>query len=469
LAAVLFFLTGNIAAQNAATDSTATTAVAAPATAVLEQCANGGVGLPDQQCTGANWVPTDATQANSHWVEGDSVAYRDVFANLVPGTSYTVTIAYNTTNGGKHAFDYLTSYNRTETDAVACSGIPSCVGSPSTFAIPTDGNVTKGPDGIPGTADDITQIPGNFSIWNGTITSVSSYLLNGSYSGDSWTLVSVTFTANSSDAVLAWGGHIATRTDWGASNTAISMTGFPYHMQVYGFIGANVTDFCAQTISVSSGTARPSSLTIIKRANIVGGITSQAFSFIATGGFGSPNTFTLFDNGTVGADTITRTFVTVPGPITVSEIPVVNWTLTDISCSISADSGFAIGTATVTPGSGGSSPTATINLLAANDATCTFTNTFVGPTAAQATLSGRVTTKSGMGIRGAMVTILDATKGTSKVAVTNTLGYYTFTELPVEDLYVLSVSAKRYTFSENSQQSFVMHEDAAGINFTSDQ
>src|SRR4051794_11551783 len=46
----------------------------------LDQCANGAVGVvtPDQ-CTGTAWVNGNLGSSKSHYVEGESVPYRDVF------------------------------------------------------------------------------------------------------------------------------------------------------------------------------------------------------------------------------------------------------------------------------------------------------------------------------------------------------------------------------------------------------
>ena len=49
------------------------------------------------------------------------------------------------------------------------------------------------------------------------------------------TFITVTFTATSSSAVLAWGGHIASQLDWGLGNSASAINGSPYHMYVEGW------------------------------------------------------------------------------------------------------------------------------------------------------------------------------------------------------------------------------------------
>jgi len=364
---------------------------------------------------------------------------------------------------GKHAIDYLTSYNQTATDADACSGVTPC-GGPATFPIPADPSATNGPNGVPGGGDDITPIPGVFSVWNGTGLSTSNYLTTANFSGGSTTSIAVTFTASDSTAVLAWAGHIATRADWGATNTASGLNGNPYHMGISDFWGADVpAGFCPVEICLPRGDVfYRSSLTIVKVANVVGGVTGQPFTFTATDFLGGTS-FTLYDNGVAGADRTTRYYFGTATNITVVEDLATNWSLTDVSCSISAGGGI-LGTASGLLGS----RTAQIQLNQGNDATCTFTNTFTAPTAANATISGRVATKAGLGIRGALVTVSNTSTGASKTVVTNSFGYYSIGDLPVDEHYVLIVSAKRYTFA-TAQQSLEIQGDAAGIDFTSDQ
>jgi len=290
-------------------------------------------------------------------------------------------------------------------------------------------------------------------------------LTNFNFSGGSTTSIAISFTATDSTAVLAWGGHIATRHDWGVNNAATSLTGSPFVMGLSDFWGVDVpTGFCPLELCLPrGGVVFTSSLTIIKDASIIGGTTFQPFDFTVSSNFGGVSSFTLFDNGVAGADRITRTYLGGTDTITIVENITAGWSLTDISCNINAGGGL-MGVATGTIGL----RQLQVQLNQGNSATCTFTNTFAGPTAATATVSGRVLTKAGLGIRGALVTVNNAASGTSRTAITNSFGYYSFSDLPVNDYYVLSVTAKRYTFS-NSQQSFVVQGDAAGINFTSDQ
>src|SRR5262245_21594153 len=107
----------------------------------------------------ASWQNGNLNESNSVYKEGDSVAYRMKFSGLALG-AHSVTIEWDTTKSGKHAIDYLTSYNRTEAAADPCIGVAGC-GSPTTLAIPDDPNSS------------VTQAPGVFTLFNGTITSVS--------------------------------------------------------------------------------------------------------------------------------------------------------------------------------------------------------------------------------------------------------------------------------------------------------
>jgi len=86
------------------------------------------------------------------------------------------------------------------------------------------------------------------------------------------------------------------------------------------------------------------------------------------------------------------------------------------------------------------------------------------PSAAPATITGRVTDRYGRGIYGARVQLFDASTGAATVAVTNTFGYYRFSDVAVGDAYVMSVYHSRYIFV-NGSTSFSLEADLAGVNF----
>jgi hypothetical protein len=68
------------------------------------------------------------------------------------------------------------------------------------------------------------------------------------------------------------------------------------------------------------------------------------------------------------------------------------------------------------------------------------------PTAAPASISGRVTDAFGRGIRGVAVTAIRS-DGTHAAVVTNTFGRYRLSGLPVGETYVLSARSRRYEFA----------------------
>ncbi|HEX6680174.1 MAG TPA: hypothetical protein VF063_05970, partial [Gaiellaceae bacterium] len=186
----------------------------------IDQCRNGTFDAP-VQCAGSAWVNGNLGPENSHYREGDSVPFRAVLTDMdTAAASHTLVIQYDTLQSGKHAYDYLTSYNRTETNADATTDV--AVSGPGTcFPIPIDLTIVFANPSS-------TQVPGCISIWNGTITSIQY----GTTDQTGQRSVIVTFTAADSTVLLAWGGHIATQVDWGAGNSAGAISGSPYHMRL---------------------------------------------------------------------------------------------------------------------------------------------------------------------------------------------------------------------------------------------
>lgn len=76
---------------------------------------------------------------------------------------------------------------------------------------------------------------------------------------------------------------------------------------------------------------------------------------------------------------------------------------------------------------------------------------FTSTEAASASISGRVTTTDGRGIRNAKVTITGNSLEHPLVATTGSFGYYTFDGLATLQTYVVTVSSRRYSFSTPSR------------------
>lgn len=424
----------------------------------LDQCANGGVGDPVEPCAGSNWVNGNVNDSKAHWTEGQSVAYRQILSGFVPGsTGHTVTLGYDTTKGGKHALDYLTSFDRTETLAMGnnpCSGVAGCsLGTFTTFPIPVDPKVTAGFDQIPANADDITQIPGNFTLFGGTITAVSGYTTTGSYGGDSHTSITITFTADSANMVLSWGGHIGTRADWGALNSAVFISGSPYHMSQDGCsFGCGSQDRALSASAVNLD----SRIIIIKQASPESVL---AFGFTTTG-TGLSN-FSLVDDGVdndATPNSITFNNLLAPatsGAFNVTEAVNGAYDLTNLTCSVTGTGG-----STASP----NIPTSQVNITLqyGDTVTCTFFNSIT--TAANLSAAGKVTDAYGQPIARTRVSIQNTNNGEIQTAYTNTFGNYRFENLPAGDFYIISVYNKKYVF-EQETQAFVLNDAVENVDF----
>src|SRR5438094_1164125 len=272
----------------------------------LDQCANGPPSTPDPCTADTAWVTGNLGTGNSHYFEGDSVPYRISFANLSTTGTHTVTFQWDTTKSGKHAIDYVTTFNRTVTTADPCAGVTGC-GSPTVFPIPPDPNFAAA-------CPTCTQVSGNFTIYNGVITAVSAYTLTGTYSGDSSTSITVTFAATTTTPVLAWGGHIASQQDWGAGNSAVNITGSPYHMRVLAFSDGNVGN---EDRSLSANAVAVKRNVVVTK-NTFGG--NGTFSFTLTGPGGVTMSATISTTGTTLTGSGTATFSGLaPGTYTVTE------------------------------------------------------------------------------------------------------------------------------------------------------
>ena len=85
------------------------------------------------------------------------------------------------------------------------------------------------------------------------------------------------------------------------------------------------------------------------------------------------------------------------------------------------------------------------------------------PTAATAVVGGQIKTADGRGIRNVLVTITHP-NGQTQAARSGSFGYYRFAEIPVGETYVISVTAKKYIFSQPTQIRTVQ-EDVQDIDF----
>ena len=355
----------SVAAMICTLTLTAGIVLAAAPSADLDQCANDSAPSPSSDgCNSAanQWVNGNLGPSKSVYLEGDSIPYRLRFGSLSTTGSHTVTIEWDTTKAGKHALDYITDFNESVLNANPCLGVTGCnPGIFDTEAIPDDPQVTGG---------GVTPLPGSvFRLYGGTITGVSSYFYatGTGFEGDKSAGLEITFTASVANPVLAWGGHIATRLDWGESNSAVTISGSPYHTRLLALNGKGGN----QDRSLSAAAVIfPGSITIIK--DVSGGNDAQDFSFTTSSNLSS---FSLDDDGDNTNDlSNTKTFgmLTTFGQYTVTETAIAGWSLTGLSCQVTSANGGSFGTNLGTR-------TATINLAEGENYTCTFTNFKLDP------------------------------------------------------------------------------------------
>jgi hypothetical protein len=89
----------------------------------------------------------------------------------------------------------------------------------------------------------------------------------------------------------------------------------------------------------------------------------------------------------------------------------------------------------------------------------------LAPVAAAVSVSGRVLTFDGSGLRDAKVTLTD-TDGNSRSITTGSFGYFRFDDVRAGETYVVSVVSKRYQFSP---QVITVNEELSELNFTAQQ
>ena len=438
----------------------------------LDQCANGDTIATHIPCAGAGsgsdgWTNGNVNGQKAHWAETQSLPYRMRFTGLTLG-QHTVKIGYDVLKGTAHAIDYLTSFDNTETLALGnnpCDTVSGCdINSPVTAPIPLDPTIT-----LPAVVAGRAALPGNLmTLYGGNFTGIATPVsLPGPGDNSEERTVVITFNATVSNPVLAWGGHVAWQGEWGAGLSAGSISGSPYHMRLKDLDGSGGN----QDRSLSAdAVAIPGKLTIVKQVLFPLSV-SVSFNFTGTGaqlsGFSLAPT-TDISGTTSSAKTVFALTTNLSGlsadqrVVQESQTLPQGWKVTNLGCfnNITQDTSTHISLAGTNISQG--IAIATITPTEGDDIQCTFTNSIV--TAANANITGRVTTRTGYGISGAQVNLQDATTGASVTVLTNPFGYYTISNVPVNDFCIVSVSSKRYTFSSNSL-SFVLNDNLSGVNF----
>jgi FlgD Ig-like domain len=235
-------------------------ALAAPS-ASIEQVRNGTASATTTPTPA--WGTGNAGASNSHYLESHSIAYRTVMDQLpTDGTVIELVLGYNVKRSGSYAIDYLTQYQRLLPHVLFAhrdpeffdplKGVTGVAPVVTTAPIPiTTRNLVIDPDGSdpdPAMAQPSTSMASLpsaervMTLFGGNLIDVS-YVTEGDVNlatGSSESQVRVRFTATSPRVVLAWGGHIACRWDWGfnpngSPRSAGGISGSSYHMKLVGW------------------------------------------------------------------------------------------------------------------------------------------------------------------------------------------------------------------------------------------
>ena len=199
----------------------------------------------------------------------------------------------------------------------------------------------------------------------------------------------------------------------------------------------------------------PAKVTIRKRVNSnSGGSSTSTFPYaavnIASSSFQLANNTEFVDSNVYQSS------------VTVSEAPVAGYTLSSIQCVETSTGLPNVQNSTVDL----ANRKANIVAEAGEDIACTFTSDPIAPTSARASVVGRATDDNGYGIRGVTVYIYNADGTGYQTTLTNSFGYYSFTNLPVGEVYILGVQQqRRRSRIDTNVRSFTLNQDLTDMDF----
>ncbi|MFN4977457.1 MAG: SprB repeat-containing protein [Bacteroidota bacterium] len=219
----------------------------------IDQGDNGQSSVPNSPVI---WVNGNLNTTKTHYIEGQSIPYRISLDNIPLGTPITVRIGFDLRNSGHFAIDYLTSdtfafkhavfFKHPPEKVIPELGIPDPIVITQYAPLPDPGNKNS-PTGWsqqPQASFDLVKAAGNanMALKNAVFQSnpvwVSGKSPDYSESNSSFEAqMDVTIVASALPVIIGFGGHIASRFDWGTlpngqARSAGGISGSPYHMRV---------------------------------------------------------------------------------------------------------------------------------------------------------------------------------------------------------------------------------------------
>jgi uncharacterized repeat protein (TIGR01451 family) len=163
------------------------------------------------------WQGSTFNNGDHQYSEGNSLPMRLELTQMCPGSTWCIVLRYDfkDANTSRHFYDFLGTYNASEptVNGQECTGF-NCSGSPTTFPIPVDPSLSY-------------QLPGNFTVFGGIITNVSSYTtVTGSTVDKQLTISGITSPVGGvKDVLILFAGHLARENEYGPGNGASSFPG----------------------------------------------------------------------------------------------------------------------------------------------------------------------------------------------------------------------------------------------------
>lgn len=209
----------------------------------------------------------------------------------------------------------------------------------------------------------------------------------------------------------------------------------------------------------------PGTVTIIKEVTSWDGNTSSSTEFLYSATNFGRSAFSLVDNDEQPADRVTNANVFLfdePNSISVSEQEVPGWNVNSIDCVETPGEGLPNSQNTTVDVL---NRTANIVVEEGEAVVCTFKSTQFAPTSAPGSITGRLADQYGRGLRGYYLTLLDVSTGETKKTISNSFGYYTFSDLSITSFYVVTVHGVKGVEFQPDSRSVSINGDLFGVDF----
>jgi len=196
--------------------------------------------------TDAAWQNSTLSAKEMLYPEGGTVPFRIRMPQPCVGTAWSITLQYDFADNstGVHFVDFLTTYNAFEASVNGHASDGGASASESTFPIPSDPALAY-------------QLPGVFTVENGTITNASVYTTDVS-GGVTRKYITLTGTATpGAEVMLLFGAHIARDFEWGTDKgarqwpTGTASIGYVNYLGIAGHTNIKISDSILDNPSVS--------------------------------------------------------------------------------------------------------------------------------------------------------------------------------------------------------------------------